>query len=105
MNHLKEWTQTEYLVKKAELEEAGIKVYLIDTILNPIDGADTQVYNPVELKKAPKGSYFVFYCDTGKSTKERLKEFSVKFPDHHCISLKGGRGYWRPYLRLESLQK
>ena len=104
MKNLIEWTQSEYLIKRAELEEQGVQVFLIDTILNPIEGTDSMVYNPVELKQTPVGSYFVFYCDTGKATKERLLEFQNKFPDHHCISLKGGRGYWRPYLRLESLQ-
>jgi hypothetical protein len=103
MKHLKEWTQTEFLVKQAELEDQGIKVYLIDTILKPIDGVETYVYNPVELKNAPKGSYFVFYCDTGKSTKERLEEFASKFPDQHCISLKGGRGYWRNNLKADMI--
>ncbi len=105
MKELTEWTQTEYLMKKSELEEQGVKVYLIDTILNPIEGAQTITYNPVELKNAPKGSYFVFYCDTGKASLERLAEYKTKFPDHHCVSLRGGRGYWRPYLRFETLSK
>lgn len=99
-----EWTQKEFLLQKEALEKEGIAVFLIDTILNPIDGVETVVYNPIELAKAPEGSYFVFYCDTGKSTKERLPEFRKKFPNKHCISLKGGRGYWRPYMRLESLK-
>lgn len=100
-----EWTQKEYLLQKEALNAQGIDVYLIDTVLHPIEGAHSITYNPVELSKTPKGSYFVFYCDTGKSTKERLDEFSAKFTDYHCVSLKGGRGYWRPYLRLESIQK
>lgn len=99
-----EWTQEEYLLAKAQLESRGIKVYLIDTVLSPIEGAQTLTYNPVELKQAPKGSYFVFYCDTGKASLDRLNEYKKRFPDQHCISLRGGRGYWRPYLRVESLQ-
>ncbi len=100
-----EWTQEEFLKNRAALEKKGIKVYLIDTILKPIEGIESITYNPYELKNYPKGSYFVFYCDTGKSTKERLPEFEKKFPQHHCISLYGGRGYWRPYLRLENLKE
>ncbi|WP_345994091.1 hypothetical protein [Sulfurimonas sp. HSL-1716] len=93
-----EWTQKEYLANKQKLEKEGIKVLLIDTILSSIEKADSVVYNPYELKKEPKGSVFVFYCDTGKSTLDRLPEFRKKFPDHICISLKGGRGYWRKNL-------
>ena len=95
MNYPNEWTQKEYLQNKKKLEEKGIKVLLIDTILSPIDKADTILYNPYELKKEPIGSVFVFYCDTGKATLERLNEYKKKFPDYHCISLNGGRGYWR----------
>ncbi len=103
MRKLQEWTQTEFLVKKAELEDQGIQVNLIDTVLKPIAGIDTYVYNPVELQNAPAGSYFVFYCDTGKTTQDRLAEFTKKFPQHHCISLKGGRGYWRHNLKAEMI--
>ncbi|MDQ1338068.1 MAG: hypothetical protein QG617_1035 [Campylobacterota bacterium] len=90
-----EWTQKEFLQNKKRLEAEGIKVVLIDTILSPIDGADTIVYNPYELKNEPEGSIFVFYCDSGKATLNRLGEYKNKFPKQHCISLKGGRGYWR----------
>jgi hypothetical protein len=90
-----EWTQKEFLQNKKRLEAEGIKVLLIDTILSPIENADTVVYSPYELSKEPHGSVFVFYCDSGKSTLNRLKEYKKKFPMHHCISLKGGRGYWR----------
>jgi hypothetical protein len=90
-----EWTQKEFLQNKKRLEANGIKVLLIDTILSPIENADTVVYNPYELNKEPEGSVFVFYCDSGKSTLNRLKEYKKKFPMHHCISLRGGRGYWR----------
>jgi len=52
----------------------------------------------------PEGTVFVFYCDTGKETgketKERLPEFRRRFPDKICISLRGGRGYWRKSLRI-----
>jgi len=95
-----EWTQKEFLQNKKELEKEGVKVILIDTILSPIEKADTVVYNPYELAKEPEGSVFVFYCDSGKGTLERLKEYKAKFPKHHCISLKGGRGYWRKNMML-----
>lgn len=98
--HVDEWTQEEYLKNRRELEEQGVKVVLIDTILNPIEGTDIVTYSPPLLRQEPSGSVFVFYCDTGKSSKERLKEFRSKFPDHVCISLRGGRGYWRKNLRV-----
>ncbi|WP_457745585.1 hypothetical protein [Sulfurimonas sp.] len=100
MNYPDEWTQKEFLQNKKRLEEEGIPLVLVDTILSPIDKADTLTYNPYELQKYPEGSVFVFYCDTGKATKERLKEYKKKFPKHHCISLKGGRGYWRKNMML-----
>lgn len=90
-----EWTQKEFLQNKKRLEAEGIKVLLIDTILSPIENTDTIVYNPYELNREPEGSVFVFYCDSGKSTLSRLEEYKKRFPLHHCISLKGGRGYWR----------
>jgi hypothetical protein len=90
-----EWTQEEYLSNKIVLEKSGIKVLLIDTILSPIEKANSVVYNPFELKSEPKGSVFVFYCDSGKATLNRLSEYKARFPDHICISLRGGRGYWR----------
>lgn len=94
-----EWTQKEYLYNKQLLAIQGIKVILIDTILNAIDGAEAITYSPPLMKQEPEGSVFVFYCDTGKSSRERLSEFRAKFPNHVCISLKGGRGYWRKYLQ------
>jgi len=95
-----EWTQKEFLQNKKKLEEVGIKVILIDTILSPIEKADTVVYNPHELKNEPEGTVFVFYCDSGKATLNRLTEYKEKFPLHHCISLKGGRGYWRKNMMI-----
>lgn len=95
-----EWTQQEYLTHKRALEAQGIKVLLIDTILNPIDGVQTVTYSPPMLRNEPEGSVFVFYCDTGKSSRERLKEFRSRFPNHICISLRGGRGYWRKNLTI-----
>ena len=95
-----EWTQQEFLENKKALQQQGIEVVLVDTILNPIAKANTVTYNPYELKKYPKGSVFVFYCDTGKATKERLGEYKEKFPGYHCVSLKGGRGYWRKDMQL-----
>ncbi len=96
-----EWTQEEYLRYSKQLEKQGVQTYLIDTILRPIKGVETIVYNPFELQQLPKGSVFVFYCDTGKATKERLSFYRSKLPDYHCVSLKGGRGYFRPNLRLD----
>lgn len=100
MNFPDEWTQKEYLENKLILEQKGIKVTLIDTILSSIDKAGTVLYNPFELQKEPEGSVFVFYCDTGKATLDRLKEYKKKFPKQHCISLKGGRGYWRKNMMI-----
>jgi len=95
MNYPDEWTQKEYLINKKKLEADGIKVILIDTILSPIEKADTVVYSPPILKQEEDGTIFVFYCDTGKATLKRLQEYKEKFPNNPCISLKGGRGYWR----------
>ncbi len=100
MNYPNEWTQKEFLQNKKKLQEDGVKVILIDTILSPIDKADTIVYNPFELQNEPESTVFVFYCDTGKATLDRLKEYKKKFPKYHCISLKGGRGYWRKNMML-----
>ena len=68
-----EWTQKEFLQNKRELEKKGIKVILIDTILKPIDHIETMVYNPFLMQQFPENSVFVFYCDTGKTTKERRR--------------------------------
>ncbi|QOP42510.1 hypothetical protein FJR45_00480 [Sulfurimonas sediminis] len=100
MNYPDEWTQKEFLQNKKKLEKEGVDVVLVDTILSPIEKADTLTYNPYELKQYPEGSVFVFYCDSGKATLDRLKEYKKKFPNHHCISLKGGRGYWRKNMML-----
>lgn len=100
MNYPNEWTQKEFLQNKKKLEKEGVDVVLIDTILSPIEKADTVTFNPYEMKQYPKGSVFVFYCDTGKATMDRLKEYKTKFPDYHCISLKGGRGYWRKNMMV-----
>ena len=100
MTYPKEWTQKEFLQNRKKLETEGIDVLLIDTILSPIEKAETIVYNPYELKKYKDGTIFVFYCDTGKATLDRIKEYQEKFPTMHCISLKGGRGYWRKNMQL-----
>jgi hypothetical protein len=100
MNYPNEWTQKEFLQNKRNLEKDGKKVVLIDTILSPIEKADTITYNPYEMKQFPKGSTFVFYCDTGKATLDRLQEYKERFPQYHCVSLKGGRGYWRKNMML-----
>lgn len=95
-----EWTQIELFKNKKELEKKGIKIILIDTILKPIDGIETIIYNPYEMNLYPSNTVFVFYCDTGKTTKERLSFYQKKFPNHKCISLKGGRAYFRPNYQL-----
>jgi len=100
MEYPKEWTQKEFLQNKIKLEKEGVKVLLIDTILSSIDKADTIVYNPYKMKNYPDGTIFVFYCDSGKATLDRLGEYKEKFPNHVCISLKGGRGYWRKNMMI-----
>ncbi len=100
MNYPNEWTQKEFLQNKKILEKDGVKVLLIDTILSPIQKANTIVYNPYELQNEVEGTVFVFYCDSGKATLNRLKEYKEKFPNNPCLSLKGGRGYWRKNMML-----
>ena len=100
MLYPKEWTQKEYLQNKQKLEKESTQVILVDTILSPIEKADTILYNPHEMKNYPDGTIFVFYCDSGKATLDRLTEYREKFPNHVCISLKGGRGYWRKNMML-----
>jgi uncharacterized radical SAM superfamily protein len=95
-----EWTQQELLKNKNELEKKGIKVILIDTILKPIENIETMLYNPPLMQELSENTVFVFYCDTGKTTKERLEYYKKKFPKHRCVSLKGGRGYFRPNLQF-----
>lgn len=101
-----EWTQQELYKYSKELENKGVLVVLVDTILKPLERIETITYNPFEMKLMPKGTVFVFYCDTGKTTKERLSFYKKKFSDYKCISLRGGRGYWRPnYQLLEEVAK
>ena len=101
-----EWTQKELYKYSKQLEENDTQVILIDTILKPLDRIETITYNPYEMNLMPKGTVFVFYCDTGKTTKERLSYYKKKFPNYKCISLRGGRGYWRPnYQLLEEMDK
>lgn len=98
----KEWTQTELYAYTNELKKKNIEVVLVDTILKPLDGIETITYNPFELQKFSKGTVFVFYCDTGKTTNERLSFYQNKFPHNPCISLRGGRGYWRPNFKNDT---
>ncbi len=100
MKYPDEWTQKEFLQNKQELAKEGVEVVLVDTILSPIQKADTIVYNPYEMKNYPAGTIFVFYCDSGKATLDRIKEYKEKFPEYHCISLKGGKGYWRKNMMV-----
>lgn len=96
-----EWTQKELVENKNLLSKEGIKVVLVDTILKPIRGAKSITYNPFEMKKYKEGTVFVFYCDTGKTSKERLGFYRSKLPGYYCISLRGGRGYWRSSLEFK----
>ena len=100
MNYPDQWTQKEFLENKIKLEKEGTQVLLIDTILSPIDKANTITYNPHELKNYPDNTVFVFYCDSGKATLDRLKEYKERFPNNPCVSLKGGRGYWRKNMMI-----
>ena len=100
MNYPDEWTQKEYLENKRDLKKENIEVILIDTILSPIEKAKSVTYNRHEFKNYPDGTVFVFYCDTGKATLDRLKEYQSRFPNNPCVSLKGGRGYWRKNMML-----
>ena len=100
MKYPNEWTQKEFLENKVTLKKENIEVVLIDTIASPIEKADTLLYNPFEINKYPKGTVLVFYCDSGNATLNRLTEYKEKFFNYHCISLKGGRGYWRKNMML-----
>jgi hypothetical protein len=100
MDYPDEWTQKEFLENKNRLQKEGIEVLLIDTILSPIEKANTITYNPHELKSYPENTIFVFYCDSGKATLDRLPEYKKRFPHNTCISLKGGRGYWRKNMMV-----
>ncbi|MCT7575751.1 hypothetical protein N5U00_10460 [Aliarcobacter butzleri] len=95
-----EWTQEELFRNKKILEKEGIKVVVIDTILKPLETIETITYNPYEMNNYPKNAVFVFYCDTGKTTKERIGYYKKKFPNYKCVSLKGGRAYFRPNFQL-----
>jgi hypothetical protein len=53
-----EWTQEEFLRNKKTLQSQGIKVLLIDTILSPIEKAETLIYNPRIIYS--KSKYFFF---------------------------------------------
>jgi len=99
----KEWTQSELYNYTNELKKKNIEVVLVDTILKPLENMQTLTYNPFELQKYPQGTVFVFYCDTGKTTNERLEYYQKKFPHNPCISLRGGRGYWRPNFKNDPL--
>ena len=96
-----EWTQQELYKNTVELEKEGKKVVLVDTILKPLENIETTTYNPYSLSKMSCDTILVFYCDTGKMSKERLNFYKSKLPNHTCISLRGGRAYWRPNYSLQ----
>lgn len=99
-----EWTQEELFRNKKILEKEGVKVVVIDTILKPLETIETITYNPYEMNNYPKNTVFVFYCDTGKTTKERIGYYKKKFPNYKCVSLKGGRAYFRPNFQLSDYE-
>jgi len=106
MEYGDEWTQQELYKYSKELEKEGRSVVLVDTILKPLPHIETMKYNPYEMNEMSKDTVFVFYCDTGKTTKARLEFYRKKLPGFTCISLRGGRGYWRPnYQLLEEIEK
>jgi len=96
-----EWTQQELYKNTVELEKEGKKVVLVDTILKPLENIETTTYNPYNLSEMSTDTIFVFYCDTGKMSKERLNFYKSKLPNHTCISLRGGRAYWRPNYSIQ----
>jgi len=101
-----EWTQIELLKYTKELKKEGREVVLVDTILKPISTMAAITYNPYEMNTYEKGTVFVFYCDTGKTSMSRLEFYRKKLPNYTCISLKGGRAYWRPNFQiLDELDK
>jgi hypothetical protein len=95
-----EWTQKELFENTKILQSQNRQVILVDTVLKPIENMESMTYNPYEMNQMPIGTVFVFYCDTGKTTKERLAFYRKKLPNHECVSLRGGRGYWRPHYQL-----
>lgn len=104
-----EWTQEELLNYQKSLKEEGVEIVLVDTVLRPINSSEVKCerYNPYELlaKYDKEKTVFVLYCDTGKSTKERISYFRSKLDGFKVVSLKGGRGYWRPNFKLLSKEK
>lgn len=100
-NQIDEITQEELYEKLEELHKNGISVVLVDTILKPINTNDFPIitYNPFKMKEYDKNTLFLFYCDSGKSSLDRLSFYRSKLPNHTCLSLKGGRGYWRPSFK------
>lgn len=101
-----EWNQQELYKNTKALEKQGIQVVLVDTILKPLDNIETITYNPYEMSLYPKGTVFIFYCYSGKTTKARLNFYKEKLPDYRCISLHGGSSYWRAtYELLDEIHK
>lgn len=101
-----EWTQQELYKNTKILQEQGTEVVLVDTILKPLDNIDSITYNPYEMNLYKKGTVFVFYCYSGKTTKARLDYYKSKLPGYTCISLHGGSSYWRAtYQLLDEIHK
>ncbi len=105
LKKIDELTQKELFthIKNGDIKQED--VVLVGMTLKEIDTAmfEQMRYNPFELKKMPTDKLFVFFCDTGKETLENLHFYREKLPDHTCVSLKGGRGYWRPNLSVEAV--
>ena len=72
---------------------------LMDSGLTVVFGSPDMIER-YEMNNYPKNTVFVFYCDTGKTTKERIGYYKKKFPNYKCVSLKGGRAYFRPNFQL-----
>ncbi|MFX4253436.1 hypothetical protein ACOL21_11475, partial [Aliarcobacter butzleri] len=75
-------TQKELFRYKKILEKEGINVVVIDTILKPLENIETITYNPYEMNNYLKKTVFVFYCDTGKMTKERIGYYIKKIKNY-----------------------
>lgn len=102
LKNKEEITQDELFEQIQKGDIAKEDVLLVAISLKDIDTNlfEQMRYNPYEMQKMPTDKLFVFFCDTGKDTKENLNFYKQKLPQHTCISLKGGRGYWRPNKSL-----
>lgn len=82
-------------IRQEDVVLVGVTLKEIDTNLFP-----QMRYNPFEMQKMPKEKLFLFYCDSGKESLENLRFYRKKLPEHRCLSLRGGRGYWQPSMAI-----